>query len=216
VKYILFTIVTLCNIFCFGQTENIAKVNTDSIPSDSTARKSTLTLGTVYANNASYYGQKPEGNTAYIALAASYKFKSGFYLSGMAYKLLNEKTSSVSASSVGAGVNFKLAKKLSADISYTHSFYPTYSPMLQAANAENASLELAYESWMHVSLTGDFDFGKTNDEFVTAAISKSINLFSIGKKDVVTIVPSADITAGTQHFYQTYLTEKKCGIVCLG
>jgi len=215
-KYLLFTMVTLCSNFCFGQTE-MSKASADStISSDTIAHKSTLTLGAVYANNASYYGQKPEENTAYTAIAASYKLKSGFYLSGMAYKLLNEKTSSVSASSLAAGINFKLAKKLSADLSYTHSFYPTHSPMLQAANAENISLELAHESWLQVKLTGDYDFGKTNDEFVTAAISKTINLFSIGKKDVVTIEPSADITAGTQHFYQVYQTEKRLRDSLLG
>jgi len=216
---ILFGMLTSYSAFCFGQTGNTSKASMDSIiasHTDTAPIKSTLTVGAVYANNASYYGQKPEGNTSYIAIAASYKFKSGFYLSGMAYKLLNEKTSSVSASSVAAGVNFKLAKKLSADLSYTHAFYPAYSPMLQAANAENASVELAYENSVHISHKGDYDFGKTNDEFVTAAISKSINLFSIGKKDVVTINPSADISAGTQRFYQTYLTEKKLRDSLLG
>ena len=208
---IFYTTVTLYSSFCFGQTENTTAVSTDSI-----TPKSTLTLGAVYANNASYYGQKSEEKTPYAALAATYRFKSGFYLSGLAYKLLNDKTSSVSASSLGAGVNFKLSQKLTADLSYSHSFYPAYSPLLQAANADNASLSFTQESWLNVGLTGDYAFGKTNDGFVTGAISKSINLFSISKKDIVTISPSADVVAGTQHFYQTYLKEQKLRDSLLG
>ena len=197
--------------FSFGQTEKPTAESADII-----TPKSTLTLGAVYANNASYYGQKAAESTPYGALAANYKTKSGFYLSGLVYKLLNDKTASIAAANFGAGVNFKLSEKLNADISYSHSFYPAYSPLLQAANADNASIALTREGLINVSLMGDYAFGKTNDAFVTAAISKSINLFSIGKKDIVTINPSADIVAGTQHFYQTYLKEQKLRDSVLG
>ncbi|MEO6355443.1 MAG: hypothetical protein ABIU77_20865 [Ferruginibacter sp.] len=207
----LVTAIIFYSTLCFAQTDTTTMTSTDSISS-----KSTLTLATVYANDASYYGQKSAENTPYAALAATYRFKSGFYFSGLAYRLLNEKISSVSASSLGAGVNFKLAKKLSADLSYSHSFYPAYSPLLQAGNADNASLALTYESWLNINLAGDYAFGKTNDEFVTGGISKSINLFSIGKKDIVTINPSADVVAGSQHFYQTYLTQQKLRDSVLG
>ena len=201
---ILFISLTLYSSFCFAQ--NV----------DSTKTKSTFTIGTVYANNASYYGQKAQEKTPYAAVAATYRLKSGFYFSGLAYKLLNDNTSTVSASSLGAGINIKLAPKLSTDLSYSHSFYPALSPLLQAGNPDNASVAIIYQSWLNVGITGDYAFGKTNDEFVTGAISKSINLFSIGKKDIVTINPSADIVAGTQHFYQTYVTEKKVRDSLLG
>ncbi len=208
---IFFITIILFSSFCFGQTDSTPPIETDSITS-----KSTLTLGSVYANNASYYGQKAVENTPYVALAATYRFKSGFYLSGLAYKLLNEKTSTVSASNLGAGVNFKLSQRFTADLSYSHSFYPAYSPLLQAANADNASLSFTYENWLNINIGGDYAFGKTNDGFVTGGFSKSINLFSIGKKDIITINPSADVVAGTQHFYQTYLTEKKIRDSVLG
>ncbi|WP_301924186.1 hypothetical protein [Ferruginibacter sp.] len=208
---ILFAIIIFYGAFCFAQTDT-----TKAAPADSTASRSTLTVAAVYANNASYYGQKSAESTPYAALSATVRFNSGFYFSGLAYKLLNEQTSSVSASSLGAGVNFKLAKNLSADLNYSHSFYPAYSPLLQAANADNASAAFIYENWLNVNLSGDYAFGKTNDEFFTGGISKSISLFSIGKKDIVTINPSADIVAGTQHFYQTYLTEQKLRDSVLG
>lgn len=200
---ILITAMAISSGFCFGQT-------------DSTPAKSTLTLAAVYSNNASYYGQRAEANTPYAAVAANYQLKSGFYLSGQTYKILNDKTSTLSAASFGAGVNFKLSKKVTTDLSYSHSFYPAYSPLLQAANADNASLVLSYDNWIKTTLTGDYAFGKTSDEFLTGGISKAINLFSIGKKDIVTISPSADVVAGTQHFYQTYLTQQKLRDSVLG
>ena len=185
-----------------------AQQATDTTETDSP--KSSLTLGAVYANNASYYGQKSAEATPYAALAATYRFKSGFYLSGLAYKLLNDKTSGISASSLGAGINFMLSKRLTADLSYSHSFYSAYSPMLQAGIADNASASLTYSNWLNVNLSGDAAFGKqTQDYFVTAGLSKSINLFSISSKDIVTITPSADIVAGTQRFYKTYVTKQK-------
>ena len=208
---LFFITVILFSTYSFGQADSTMAPVTDSA-----IRKATFTVGTVYANNANYYGQKSQENTPYLAVAANYRFKSGFYLSGLTYKLLKDKNSSVSASSLGAGVNFKLAKKLTADLSYSHSFYPAYSPLLQSVNVDNASLGLTYENWINVNLTGDYAFGTTNDEFVTGGISKSINLFSIGKKDIVTINPSADVVAGTQRFYETYVTEQKLRDSVLG
>ena len=200
--------ITICSQFCAAQT--------DSAAVDSASSKSTLTLAAVYSNNASYYGQRAEEKIPYAAVAVNYQLKSGFYFTGQTYKLLNDKSSTLSAGSLGAGVNFKLAKNLTTDLSYSHNFYADNSPLLQAANADNASVSLSFEKWLTTSLTGDYAFGKTSDAFVTAAISKQISLFSIGKKDVVTITPLANIVGGTQHFYQTYIKEKKIRDSLLG
>lgn len=198
---IIFSLIAMSSGYSYGQSTDTSTTN---VP-----EKSTLTLGTVYANNASYYGQKAEDNTPYVAIAANYQLKSGIYFTGQTYKLLNENTNSVSAASLGAGINFTLGKNLLADLSYSHSFYPKYSPLLQAGNTDNASISLSYDGWVKPAITGDYAFGKTGDAFLTAGLSKSINLFSIGKKDLVVITPEADAVGGTQHFIKTYVTEKK-------
>ncbi|MCW3093641.1 MAG: hypothetical protein JWP81_4710 [Ferruginibacter sp.] len=211
-KLIIITIITI--IFsntCSAQTAGTATIAGDTTLTarDTTIPKSTLTIGAVYANNASYYGQKSAESTPYAALAVSYRHKSGIYFTALSYKLLNDKNNGVSATSAGAGVTFKPGKKLSADLNYSHSFYPAYSPLLQAGNADNASVGFTYEDWVNVALRGDYAFGKTADAFVTGGLSKSITVCSLGKKDVVTITPSADVVAGTQHFYQTYVTRQR-------
>jgi hypothetical protein len=210
---------SLINITSIILSANYANAQKDTINFDNFEKapaRSTLTLGTVYSNNASYYGQRSEENTPYVAIAANYQLKSGFYLTGQTFKLLNDQSSTLSAASLGAGINFKLGERLAADISYSRSFFPSHSPLLQAGSADNASMTISHNSWIKTNLTGDYAFGKVNDAFATGEIEKDINLFSIGKKDLVSITPSASIIAGTQHFYQTYKAEKKMRDSILG
>ncbi|HXB43442.1 MAG TPA: hypothetical protein VNV85_05265 [Puia sp.] len=201
----------LWSIDCLGQKDSsIAQSD------DSAKNKSTLTFGAVYCNNADYYGQKAEENIPYIALATTYRFGSGIYFSGLAYRLLKDSGRIVSAGNLGVGYDFKLSKKWTAGISYSHTFYPSYSPLLQAANPDNASASLTYESFLSSKINVDYAFGKATDLFVTAGTGKQISIGHITSKDIITINPTIDVTAGTQHFYQTYLTEKRLEDSLLG
>ena len=134
-SFVLLLSFSICSILCFAQTD-----------STKTTTKSTLTLAAIYTNNASYYGQKAAEPTPYVAVAAVYQLKSGIYFTGQTYKLLNDNTSDISAGALGAGINFMMGKKLETDLSYSHSFYPSYSPLLQAANVDNASLAFSLDS----------------------------------------------------------------------
>lgn len=184
---------------------------------DSTAKTSAFTLGASYSNNANYYGQKAEENMPYAAFSATYQHKSGIYLSGMAYRLLNDSTSAVSASSLSAGYSFNISKHLSADLSYSHTFYPSNSPFLQAANANTASASLTLANWLSTKANVDYAFGETKDIFVTLGTEKFISLGKLfSEKDFVSITPSVEVTGGTQRFYQTYVTEKRLRDSLLG
>ncbi len=212
-RAILLTIITLISgTVGIAQTDSTSTAPADSIPT----KKNTLTLATVYANNASYFGQRPEETTPYAAVAATYQLKSGFYLTGLAYKLLDDKTSGISAANIGAGINWKFNKRFSGDIRYTHSFYPELSPLIQSVNTENINLGLKYHRWLEATVSGDYAFGQTDDIFATAGLAKDIDLFSITKKDVVSIKPFVSVVAGTQRFYETYITEQKLRDSLLG
>ncbi len=204
-KYFILVIAVLVSSNCFAQTDSVTTIPADSIPK----AKNTLTLAAVYANDASYFGQRAAETTPYAALAATYQLKSGFYLTGLAYKILTENNPDISAANIGAGISWKFNKKLNGDLRYTHSFYPTLSPLIQSVNTENISLGLKHNSWLETSISGDYAFGQTNDVFVTGGLAKDINLFSIGKKDVVSIKPFVNVVGGTQRFYKTYVTEQK-------
>ncbi|MGX5816623.1 hypothetical protein ACWKWU_00410 [Chitinophaga lutea] len=173
-------------------------------------KKTTVTTGVTYASNASYYGQLPEEAMPYVALSASVRIPAGFYITGLGYRLLKDSGRIVSAMAAGAGFAFPISKKLEADLSYTHTFYPANSPFLQASSPDNASLALTHTGWLTTGLRGDYNFGDEQDVFASLSLEKQINLGSLAKgKDLITLTPSAEVTAGTQHFYETYTTQKR-------
>ncbi|AXY78139.1 hypothetical protein D3H65_30915 [Paraflavitalea soli] len=207
-KLTFLLIATGIGVSCIAQTDTTA--TTDS------TNKATLTLGASYSNNANYYGQRAQENMPYIAANATYRLRSGIYFSGMGFKLLNDSGSAISATSLGAGISFPLSKRLTADLSYSHTFYPAHSPFLQAANADNVSGSLTLENWLSTTASVDYAFGKTQDVFVTLGTSKFINLGSLSPKDFVSLTPAIEVTGGTQHFYETYVTEKRLRDSLLG
>jgi len=190
----------LCSQPAFSQTDTTTTEDT---------KKVTLTAGATYANDVSYYGMKAEESMPYIAASASLRLPFGLYFTGTGYRLLNDSGRVLSATAAGLGFTFNLAKKLVADLSYSHTFFPENSPFLQAANADNASASLKYEYWMTTGVNADYHFGKQQDVFVTLSTEKQINLGSICKgKDLITLTPLLEVTGGTQRFYETYVKEK--------
>jgi hypothetical protein len=199
-KYILtFFMAWLCSMPAFSQT--------DTATADD--KKATLTIGAAYANDVSYYGQKAEESIPYVAASASLRLPFGLYFSGTGYRLLNDSGRVISAGGGGVGFAFNLGKKLTADLSYSHTFYPKHSPFLQAGNPDNVSACLQYEYWMTTGVNADYFFGRQQDVFVTLSTEKQISLGSLFKgKDLVTLTPLIEVTGGTQRFYQTYAREK--------
>jgi hypothetical protein len=56
-RYLFFILAMMpVSYACFAQADSTATTPADSIPK----KKNTLTLATVYANNASYFGQRAE------------------------------------------------------------------------------------------------------------------------------------------------------------
>lgn len=195
----LLSVICSCTLRTFAQTDSTAD-----------PKRTTFTVGASYMNNANYYGQKAEASMPYVSATGVLKLKPGLYFTGTGIRLLNDSNSVVSASAAGIGWSFPLGKKLSADLSYSHTFYPSNSPFLQASNPDNFSATLAYDWWMNTSINADYMMGKSqHDIFTTLGTEKQINLGSFGPKDLITLTPSVDVTAGTQHFYETYVTEKR-------
>ncbi len=199
-RYVLtLSIIWLCSQHAYAQADSAAA-----------GKKTTFTIGAVYTNNASYYGQKAEETMPYVAASAALRFGSGIYFTGTAFRLLNDSGRVVSASSAGAGIAFNLSKKLTADLGYNYTFYPSNSPFLQAASPHSANASLQYEYFLTSGLQLDYNFGKEQDAFLTFSTEKLISLGSLAKgKDLVTLTPAIEITGGSQRFYQTYVTEKR-------
>ena len=198
-------VILLSSSFCF---KSVIAQQTDSTnlstPDTTETKKTTLTLAAIYSNNANYYGQIADEKIPYLALNATVRFPIGIYFSGLAYKLLND-SSIVSASTLGAGYEFNIVKKLTADVNYTHTFYPSNSPFLQASNPDILSATLNYSHIFTTGLTIDYAFGKdSSDYFVTLSNFKAFDFYTKDNKAIFSITPQVDITAGTQRFYTAY------------
>lgn len=178
------------------------RLNTDTT-------KTSLTLATVYSSNANYYGQTAAEKLPYVLSNATLRLKSGFFVSAGAYKLLNS-SAGISEADLGAGYDFNITKNLSGVLSYTYSFFPSGSPLLQAANQNTASGLLSYDwKWFNTDLSTDYAFGREQDLFVSLSNSKLLDLGSLfSKKDYLSLEPSFEIVGGTQHFFETYTTQK--------
>jgi len=168
---------------------------------------SSLTIGTSYGNTANYYGQTTAERLPYTSINASYNYKNGLWTSVSALKLLTS-GSGISETSVSAGYDFDITKKLGGSFSYTRFFFAKNSPLPQSVNPNNVSANLSYNwKWFNTGLYGDYVFGnfrdssvnnKLNDFFLTFNASKEIDLGSFTKKDYITITPSIQLTGGTQ------------------
>jgi len=168
---------------------------------------SSLTVGTSYGNTANYYGQTTAERLPYTSLSASYNYKNGLWASVSALKLLTS-GSGISETSISAGYDFDITKKLGGSFSYTRFFFAKNSPLPQSVNPNNVSANLSYNwKWFNTGLNGDYVFGnfrdssvnnKLNDFFLTFNASKEIDLGSFTKRDYITITPSIQLTGGTQ------------------
>lgn len=198
-------VILLTGSFCFSKavaqtTDSASTITTDT----SEVKKTTFTIGAIYSNNANYYGQVADEKMPYVALSGTLQFPFGVYLTGLAYKLLND-SSMVSASALGAGYQFNITKKLTGDVSYIHTFYPANSPFLQAANPGIASATLNYDHVFTTGVTFDYAFGKeSSDYFLTLSSFKAFDFYTNNNKAIVSVTPQVDIIAGTQQFYETY------------
>ncbi|UKJ08015.1 hypothetical protein [Solitalea lacus] len=179
--------------------------------SDST--KTTFTLAAIYSTNSNYYGQTSESRLPYVLTNGTLRFPAGLYFSASAYKLLNtQESSTVSATALGAGFELNLGKNVTADLNYQHTFYPSTSPMLQAANNNIASASLTYAWWLSTGLSVDYAFGDQEDIFATFGVSKQISLGSFSDRDIITLSPGVEIVGGSRHYYNEYVVKKNKGL----
>lgn len=171
--------------------------------------KATLTLAGIYNSNISYYGQVTSEKYPYVLVNATYRLPIGLYFSAGAYKLLNY-GSGLSETDLGLGYDYEINDKFTVGAAFSHSFFPSNSPLLHASNANNLNASLTYNwPWFKSAFNADYAFGKEQDLFLSLNNSKDIELGHLfNEKDLLSIEPSFEIVAGTTHFYETYIIEK--------
>lgn len=172
-------------------------------------KKTTFTLAALYSSNISYYGQSTNEKLPYILINATVRFPIGIYFSTGSYKLFNY-GSGLSETDLGIGYDYDFNDRLNMGVSYTRSFFPASSPLLQAANENNVNFTANYNwNWLKTTLSTDFAFGTKSDVFISFNNSKEISLGTLfNEKNLISIEPAVEFIAGTQQFYETYVIEK--------
>lgn len=172
-------------------------------------KKTTLTVAVLANSNINYYGQAITEKLPYVLLNATLRLPFGLYFSAGSYKLLNY-GSGISATDLGIGFDYQISEALELDATYTRSFYPENSPLLQASNENNINFTANYTwSALESSISTDFAFGQEKDVFLSFSNAKEILLGSFfSDKNTFYVAPAIELVAGTRHFYDTYIVAK--------
>lgn len=184
-------------------TANLTVLAQSSTSDSLQAKKTSLTLAAIYSSNASYYGQTTIERLPYVLANAGIKFPTGFFLSASAYKLINV-GSGISGVDLTAGYEFKLSKNLSSGFSYSRSFFPDSSLLLQSTNLNMFSGELNYDwRWLTSGINADYVPGEQGALFLTFNATKSIELGSFSLKDYISLEPLFEVVGSTQRISTT-------------
>ena len=184
-------------LFVFGQSDTL-----------SGEKKNTLTLSAVVSSNANYYGQTAPETLPFSYVDLKLRTALGWYISAGGYQLLKE-NNFPSETHLSSGFEFDLSPEVDFQIGYTRSFYAKASPLLQASNPNSLSSTIGINHLLRTELAADYNFGKSEDIFISLDNSKNISLGQWGEKNTFFLKPGVSIVAGTQRFYTTYIEERK-------
>lgn len=185
-------------LLVFGQSDTLS----------SEKKQNTLTLSAVASSNANYYGQTAAETLPFAYLDLKLRTSWGWYISGGGYQLFKE-NNFPSELHLSTGFEFDLGPNADFEVGYTRSFYSKASPLLQASNPNSLSSTIGIDHLFRTELIADYNFGQSEDVFISFDNSKNILLGQLGEKNTFYLKPGISIVAGTQRFYNTYIEEQK-------
>lgn len=178
--------------------------------SDSTTKKTrTVFFGLTYGNNSSFLGRYQAARLPYYSADISYKSKTGFWLSTVAYNISNSLTF-VDEVDVMAGWNANLSKRVDGSVYYTRYFFTESTELIKSSvsNTLSASLGLDWKV-LYSKISGHYIFGGASDFFVVMDNSKYFELPGLfHEEDYFSLEPKLSIIAGTQTFVDSYYAER--------
>jgi hypothetical protein len=159
-----------------------------------------------YLSNSVSYGRKDSLAVSYLTPAIEYRDKSGLYFEG-SLSYLTGTGSQIDGADVTAGYDFdsrngKLSGGLYASKYFTSS--SSYSVRSEVKGAAGGSLDYNLGP-VSLSAGTDLSFSNKMDIVLNFGVSRQ---FELNDKRWA-IAPSAVVNAGTQNFYQDYLTKRK-------
>ena len=194
----------------FAQTASI-----DTIGDLKSEKKASFKIGVNYLNNSVYLGRADTVTTPVIEPTLKYTFKSGIYFSGNMQFIPNRATKKLDGGTLGAGYDYDINENCSGSISFTKMFYNATSTQIGSSigSTINANIDYDISDIVTPSLSIDYDIlkqGFGSDVLINFGIAHDFAKLGIFADDDLGIIsPTATVNAGTQNFYDAYLTLKK-------
>lgn len=196
-------------VYLFLMMALVAFIEADGQTEEADSLISYTSIGTTISSASNYYGQTVAEKLPFTSLDATYKHRSGWSINTTAYKLLEY--NGLSELDASLGYEFDINKKINMGFGYSYFYYPDDSPLLQSAYNHAVYQVITYDfNIINAGISTSYAFGDEQDIFTSFSLSKEFELGSLfSDVDYIGFSPSADITAGTQKFYETYFINKK-------
>lgn len=180
-----------------------------TVPADSTVKERYIIIGASWGNNSSFLGRNQAERLPFISTDLSYISKSGFWLSGMAYHVMNT-LNTVDEVDLTAGWAFPVSKRMDAAVYYSKFFFSPESTLLKASTGNAVSGYLGLDwTYIYSRLTSTVTFGGSTDYFLILDNSRYFGKGNIlHKSDSLTVEPRFSVIAGTQTFVQTHMSRQ--------
>ncbi|WP_184546437.1 hypothetical protein [Mucilaginibacter sp. FT3.2] len=195
----------------FAQNTSIDKTDKD----DKSAPENSFKFGLSYLSNNVIMGRADTIKTAMLIPDIKYTFSNGIYVLGSVTYIPNRVSGKLDEGNITAGYDFDITDDLSATTSFSKLFYNKNSTQIGSSISSTISASLDYDIGDIITPTIGVDYnfvkqGFKNDIFLNAGLSHDfINTGLLSDDDFLVISPSVTVNAGTQNFYDAYLTLKK-------
>ena len=209
-------------LFLFIASATFAQSPDDTDKPDKSDKEASFKFGINYLNNNVFMGRADTVRTPTIVPEIKYAFKNGIYLSGNLDIIPNRTQNKLDAGGLAVGYDHDFTDDLDGGVSFTKLFYNPNSTQISSSISSTFSANLNYDiaSIITPSISVDYNIikqGFGNDVFVNGGLSHDFAKKGIfGDDDLFIISPTAGINAGTQNFYDAYLTLKKYKLTAKG
>jgi len=213
----VFCLLLMCCQYAYSQTASV-----DTLGDLKSEKKASLKIGLNYLNNSVYLGRADTVKTPIVEPSIKYTFKSGIYFNGNVQFVPNRATNKLDGGSFGAGYDYDIGENASGSVSFTKLFYNATSTQIGSSISStiNANIDYDIADIITPSLSIDYNIlkqGFNSDILVNFGISHDFAKEGIfGNDDLGIFSPTVTLNAGTQNFYDAFLTLKKYKLTAAG
>ena len=216
-KLLLVFLLCLTTVCAFCQTGTMPGDDTKTggaEKSDKSDAASSFKFGVTYISNNVYMGRADTVTTPVIVPQVKYTLKSGIYFSGSLYFIPNKPKQKLDGADLEGGYDFDITDDLSGGASFAKLFYSSSSTQIASSISSTFNVNFDYDIADIISptLSADDNLNKqgiANDVLLAVGLAHDfITKGVFGDEDILLLSPTITANAGTQNFYDAYLTKK--------